>query len=120
MDDNEHVHDWELRVLPRRHFKCSRAYCNEILPLLKAEAMLNDYEQLKRSSKRIMRLLNYMIKRHNELRRATEMLSAGDARELAHDLKRHDYASIAKTWRYKGSEALHDAAIAYADALEAV
>ena len=49
---------------------------------------------------------------------ATERLSAEDARDLAHEIKRHDYASLAKTWRYKGSEALHDAAVAYADILE--
>ena len=44
----DHEHDWELHVLPRRHFKCSKADCNEILSLLKVESMLNEHAALKR------------------------------------------------------------------------
>ena len=43
-------HEWELCVLPRRHFKCSKAGCNEILSFLKAEAMLNEHAALKREN----------------------------------------------------------------------
>ena len=42
---------WELHVLPRRLFQCSN--CGEILPLLKAEAVLNEYVALKRENDRM-------------------------------------------------------------------
>ena len=48
----EHVHEWELHVLPRRHFKCS--HCGEVLPLLKAEARLNATERLNAERARVL------------------------------------------------------------------
>jgi len=49
---------------------------------------------------------------------ATERLSAEDAIASAYEIKQHDYARLAKVWRYKDSEILHDALKAYADILE--